>query len=69
MSRKQGQIFPVISLPTVEEKPQCDKCKFFDELICRRFPPGVSTPGGWLWPSPKPHEWCGEFVKKIGSVE
>lgn len=68
MSRKQGQFFPSISLPTVEEKPQCDKCKFFDELICRRFPPNVSTPGGWLWPITKPHEWCGEF-RKIGSVE
>jgi hypothetical protein len=52
---------------TVFAHGSCENCRFYEESRreCRRYAPQI-----WemysMFPSVKPHEWCGEFEPKHG---
>lgn len=59
----------------MDDNPGCGRCVFYAALNkqCRKNPPEVfPVPGGpngimflGTWPPVEPHNWCGEFVRRI----
>lgn len=62
LAERRSGIQPEAVDPTEGE---CSRCRFFINLNCRRFPPGIGRDG---WPSPLPEDWCGEYEAKEGAA-
>jgi hypothetical protein len=48
---------------------KCEKCIYFDDDVCKRYPPAISAAMDSSdelipflgYPSVEPDDWCGEF--------
>lgn len=46
--------------------PACERCKFYENGRCRRFPPS-GRPSAWA--QVHPFDWCGEFQAILGQIQ